>query len=659
MTARTGWGKDRLIRAAANESGSRGTASGEVSPDLPDPSEQGSSERGSQNGSLPRWDFSEISKSIPAQREETGQLIGEIPDILRKGEQLAEETGTQSNSSVVSWLETYLQKVDRIAGLLDEQFSYAYCNYTIATSDSAWIREINRLEEQSMPLSGYSTRFRLIFRDILRNLSLTPDSSGLKKFLAQLPAESIIQRLEYFLQRELEGLEHQMSPELEDLASDLQRSAGDAWGRLQSSMSSEMNCRWNDVTGETKTVVELRNLAFSPSRQVREKAYHLELSLWKRHETAFAAALNGVKGNSISLYNRRNYPDMLDPSLRSSRISRKTLDSLIQAMEDALPMFRRYLKRKASCLGQKTLAFYDLFAPVGEQTEEFSYREAEEFIVDRFNSFSPDLGEFARNAFKNRWIDAQPRSGKVGGAYMTDFPLHDEARILANFDGSFSAVSTLAHELGHAYHSAQLEGLDFINRDYPMTLAETASTFCETIVYHSAIEQARGDGKLALVEGLLMENTQVIVDILSRFRFERSLFQARQNGELSPHELNELMLDAQRETYGDAVDDSLRHPYMWAVKGHYYSTDLAFYNYPYAFGQLFALGLYSQFRENPGEFPETYRNLLRNTGTMSAVDLCRMAGFDIETPDFWKSGLSMLEPYVEWFENAAGNQRSS
>lgn len=651
MTARTGWGSKWLLRTAGN-GGGNGSPSKKQSPEHP---ERHNPER--KNPDLPRWDFSEIGEQMPGYREETERRIGELPGILRNGEQLA--TGSGDIQGVISWLESYLETADRIAGLLDEQFSYAYCNYTISTSDSTWIREINRLEEQSMPLNGYSTRFRLILRALLHNHSLEADVAGLKKLLDQVPSDNIIRRLEYFLQRELQGLEHQMSPEMEDLASDIQRSAGDAWGRLQSSMSSEMNCLWNPVTGEKKTLVELRNLAFSPSRHIREKAYNLELSLWKQHETAFAAALNGVKGNSISLYSRRNYTEMLEPSLRSSRISRKTLDSLIQAMEEALPMFRRYLKRKASYLGLKKLAFYDLFAPVGEQNRVFSYREAEDFIVERFNSFSPDLGDFARNAFRNRWIDAQPRSGKVGGAYMTDFPLHDQARILANFDGSFSAVSTLAHELGHAYHSSQLEGLDYINRDYPMTLAETASTFCETIVYHSAIEDAGEEGKLALVEGLLMENTQVIVDILSRFRFERSLFQARKGGELSPDELKGLMLEAQRETYGEGVDDGLRHPYMWAVKGHYYSTDLAFYNYPYAFGQLFALGLYAQFRENPREFPETYRNLLRNTGTMSAVDLCRMAGFDIETPEFWKSGLAMLEPYVEWFENAAGNQRSS
>jgi oligoendopeptidase F len=283
------------------------------------------------------------------------------------------------------------------------------------------------------------------------------------------------------------------------------------------------------------------------------------------------------------------------------------------------------------------------------QVKTWTYPEAREFIIQTFHGFSDDLGNFAAQAFDKRWIDAQPRTGKVGGAYCTDLPKPGESRILANFDGSFSSVSTLAHELGHAYHSYVLRDQPQLLRGYPMTLAETASIFCETIIYNTAIGNSQGFERLSLVEGILSESTQVIVDILSRFYFEKALFAARQESELSADQLCAAMLDAQKATYGDGLNQDELHPYMWAVKGHYYSPELAFYNFPYAFGQLFGLGLYAQYQNDPQGFPGVYRELLIETGRANAVDVCKTAGFDIESTDFWNQGLSAIVTHVNTF----------
>jgi oligoendopeptidase F len=602
-----------------------------------------------QNGSnsMPRWDFEAIEAHIEDQKAEAAQIIKDIPAMLEEGEDMG--TGGAGGPDL-TWLEGFLRRADLLSGLLDQLFSHAYCRYSIETGNAQRVKALNALEAMTVPLRGFFSRFRRILKDILAGRQLPESADGVSSLVALSPSGSIMPELEYFLQRELEEGTYQMSPELEDLASDLQRSAGDAWGRLQGSMSSEMSAEWNPVTHERKTLVELRNLAYSPDRATRKKAWALELMLWERNKLAFAGAINGVKGNSLSVYERRGYEDFIQPSIMSNRISRKTLDSLISAMEKALPRFRRYLKAKAAHLGVERLGFYDLFAPVGTSGKTYSYDEAKEYIVAQFAGFSEDLGKFAANAFDRRWIDAEPRAGKVGGAYMTDFPLSEEARIMANFDGSFSALSTLAHELGHGYHSHKLDGFRYLNRNYPMTLAETASTFCETIIYNSAIDSADDESRPGLIEGLLMENTQVIVDILSRFYFERELFNRRKDGEVSPDELCEIMLDAQKKTYGEGLNENELHPYMWAVKGHYYNVDLAFYNYPYAFGQLFAMGLYAQYRKDPEGFPAQYETILKNTGVMSAVDVCAASGFDIEREAFWSDGLDMLLPFIERFE---------
>jgi pepF/M3 family oligoendopeptidase len=445
-----------------------------------------------------------------------------------------------------------------------------------------------------------------------------------------------------------------MAPDLEDLANDLSRSGGDAWSRLHEAVSSTAQALWDPVTGERKTVIALRELAHHADRQVRERAYKAELEAWKSVEIPLAAALNGVKGTAITLDTRRGWKTpageyaMLWKSSFQSRISEKTLGALIATLEDSLPLFRGYLKTKARLLGIPVCAFYDLFAPVGAAcSRKWTWGETADFIANQFDAFDPGMGAFARHAFAFSWIDAEIREGKVGGAYCTDFPLTGESRILCNFDGSFDSVTTVAHELGHAWHHELVKDLPRSLSQYPMTLAETASIFAETLVFEGALQNTAPEERVGLIEGNLKDSCQVVVDILSRFYFERVLFEKRAKAELSPQELCELMLDAQRKTYGDGLDPALLHPYMWAVKSHYYQPSLGFYNYPYAFGLLFSLGLYAKAREVGPDFAHTYRKLLRLTGTAPAEVVARAAGFSIEEETFWQQGIDIIFQRIE------------
>ena len=605
---------------------------------------------------LASWDFTSIEPQIEPQKKEVAELMRALPSVLARGAKLL-SSSLASPSSLPStggpdlaWLEEVIAMSDRLAGLFSQLFSYSYCRYSIETGNTKWIKLLNSIETLAMPLTGYQSRFVTILNQLFDHWGLAKDSAGVSQLLKVAGEASGLREYAFFLVQSLEIAKYRMAPELEELAGDLQRNAGDAWDRLHSSLSSKMQVEWNPITHETKTMVELRNLAHHPQRHIRKKAHNLELKLWQDHETSFAAALNGVKGNSLSLYTRRGYEDFLQPSTQASHITRKTLNSLIAAMEESRPMFRRYFNAKAGQLGLQQLSFYDLMAPIEGGTQHFSYEEARDFIIEQFSGFSQDLGDFAQQAFDNHWIDADAHTGKVGGAYMTDFPLSEESRILINFDGTFDSLATLAHELGHGYHSAKLKGFRNINREYPMTLAETASTFCETIVYTSAMNKARGNEKLAIIEHQLLGSSQIIVDILSRFYFEKELFTRRKDGDLSPGELCAMMTDAQQQTYGNSLNEGEGHPYMWAVKGHYYGTNLAFYNYPYAFGQIFALGLYARYTADPEGFPQTYTQILQNTGTMSAEDLCAGEGFNIEDQQFWQDGLAMLDPFVKTFE---------
>jgi pepF/M3 family oligoendopeptidase len=323
---------------------------------------------------------------------------------------------------------------------------------------------------------------------------------------------------------------------------------------------------------------------------------------------------------------------------------------MLTAAREAFPDFRRYLRAKARLLGLERLAFYDLFAPVGNaEGREWSFDTAQEFVVRQFGTFAPHMAALAGRAFSERWIDAEPRAGKVGGAFC--MPLRaDESRILTNYNAAIGGVLTLAHELGHAYHNSCLASEASLNRSSPMTLAETASIFCETIVRSAALAEAGPDERLAILEAALQNACQVVVDITSRFLFEQEVFEKRRQRALSAEELCAIMRDAQLETYGDGLDPDALHPYMWAAKPHYYSSSRSFYNFPYMFGLLFGLGLYAISRREPDGFVARYDALLASTGRADAEQIAAQVGIDIRTPDFWRASFDMIREDISQFE---------
>ncbi|MGA2548281.1 MAG: M3 family oligoendopeptidase [Rectinemataceae bacterium] len=598
---------------------------------------------------VPRWDLSPIYPSLASPEfaaakariaELTVELIAHLP--------LAPAPiGAAKAEGLGDWLAKALELENATGSLYETLSAYAYASFSTATGDASTLVQLNAIEELGLPLR----RAEVLFRNALAARRAEVEA------LIDLreTRDPRVAGFAFHIREELFWQSRQMAPELEDLAADLSRSGGDAWARLQETLTSLASTVWNAETGERKTLVDLRNLAYDRDRAIREKAHRLERELCRSMKVPAAAALNGVKGFTVTLNARRGWAGALDKSIEQARITRETLDSLIGSLEESLPSWRRYLGAKARMLGLDKCAFFDLFAPVSGPGETYSFSRARDFIVEKFSSFDPEMGDFASRAFADCWIDAEPREGKVGGGYCIDFPEAKACRVLCNFDGSFNSVNTIAHELGHAWHAERVRGLPYVYTQYPMTLAETASIFSETLVFEGALKAASGSGqpaerRAALLELHLQDACQVIVDILSRFYFERSVFERRAKAELSPEELCELMLDAQKKSYGDGLDPERLHPYMWLVKGHYYSQDLAFYNFPYAFGQLFGAGLYARYEAEGRAFVKVYRGILEDTGKASAVTVTAKAGFDIEKPEFWREGLAIFARQVEEFE---------
>lgn len=604
------------------------------------------------DGEVPRWDLSAIYPSLASPEFAAAKArIAELTVELLAHLPLAPAPiGAAKAEGLGDWLARALELENASGSLFETLSAYAYATFTTATGDATALAQLNAIEELGLPLR----RAEVLFRNALAARRAEVEALLIDSSDARDPRVALFA---FHIREELFWQSRQMAPELEDLAADLSRSGGDAWARLQESLTSSAGAVWDAGTGERKTLVELRNLACDPDRAVREKAYGIELEVCQSLKAPVAAALNGVKGFTVTLNARRGWAGALDKSIEQARITRETLDSLIGSLEESLPSWRRYLHAKARTLALEKCAFFDLFAPLGEAGETYSFFQARDFIVDKFSSFDPEMGDFALRAFDGRWIDAEPREGKVGGGYCIDFPEAKACRVLCNFDGSFSSVNTIAHELGHAWHAERVRGLPYVYTQYPMTLAETASIFSETLVFEGALKAASRSGHPAARRGALLElhlqdACQVIVDILSRFYFERSVFERRARAELSPEELCDLMLDAQKRSYGDGLDPARLHPYMWLVKGHYYSQDLAFYNFPYAFGQLFGAGLYARYEAEGQSFVKAYRGILEDTGKESAVKVAANAGFDIEKPEFWREGLAIFARQVEEFEKA-------
>ncbi len=609
------------------------------------------------NNNIPRWNLDSLYPSLDS--KEYKNDLSELENTFSLLQDMLNKT---DKNSFPEWLNSYIDLLNKESSLLKTLQAFAYIIYSTDTTNPLFMNNLNKMDDYD----AQSTQLYIKFSEILAE-----NKDKLENFYKEYPEKK---EYSYLLNEIIEDKKHQMSAAEEALASKMSHTGSSAWSLLQEQIISNLK----DENG--KTFNELRNDANEASPELRKKSWEKEIELLAQNRIAFGAALNNLKGEKIALNEKRGWKEGIDNALFNSRLSKNTLNALIGAIEDSLPMWRKYFQAKADILRKNGLtqsktagtkehpgiAFYDLFAPVEKPnalgnsnsliSKKWTFKEACDYVVDEYNSFSKNMGDFAKNAIENQWIDAEVRPGKVGGAYDEDFPKGHQSRILSNFTGTFSDIITLAHELGHAFHFSCMKNKAPLFFNYPMTLAETASTFAETIVKQDMIEKSQGSDRMKILDLDLTDASQVLVDILCRFYFEESVFQARKSSELTADDFCRLMQEAQEKSYGNGLNDEKtadgknyteRHEYMWAVKSHYYIPELDFYNFPYAFGQLFAAGLYQRAKKEGSDFAKTYEMLLSQTGSMSCEELCLKAGFDITKKDFWKSGIEMYAKEVE------------
>lgn len=453
----------------------------------------------------------------------------------------------------------------------------------------------------------------------------------------------------YLLRNMVQDNRHLLSGDVEEALAKMDISGGAAWSSLQGFLTSSVEA---DCEGKKLTLSEVRNLAYSKEKKVRRAAYEAELACYDKIKDSVAYALNSIKMQDISECELRGFSSPLAKTLYYARMQEDTLKALLAAMEEYMSQFWRYLRLKAEKLGyQNGLPWYELFAPLGKSGKSYTTEEARDYLITVFSSFAPDMADMMKRAFAEEWIDFYPRNGKVGGAFCEALNSKKEFRVLTNFSGSFSDIVTLAHELGHGYHDFMVHDNETLNMDYSMPVAETASTFNENVITSYAIDHTTDDEeKLALLESQLSDAAQIMCDIYSRFLFESEVVKRRKNSFLFADELNEIMLNAQKKAYGNGLDQNFLHPYMWVCKSHYYSADLGFYNYPYAFGGLFARGLYAKYKKEGSAFVEKYKKMLKSTPVMSVEDVAKICDIDLTDKKFWMMSLHSYDAEIDEFE---------
>lgn len=541
----------------------------------------------------------------------------------------------EAQKNETEYLENLLKKQEEISKLTSRVFGYINLNLSADTQNAEAKQELVKMQA----LSG---KFALIDNKFKMHLD------GIKNLEEIVSKSAYLQEYQFLLSEAKEELAHTMSAELEVLSSELRQDGSSLWSQLQRHMTSMAEIEFR---GKKLSLTEIRNLAYSSDPEERKEAYFKELEIYKNIEDAVSFALAGIKGEVNTMVKHRKFASPLDEALFKSRMKKETLDALLEVMKESLPVFRKYLRHKAKLLGHKNgLPWYDLFAPLGKSEKKYTVEEAQEFILKQFGSFSPDLRALAEKAFKNNWIDYLPRKGKVGGAFCSNNLALKESRILTNFGGEIGDIITIAHELGHAYHGEQIFKEAPLNSHYTMPVAETASNLCETIAKKAAYREAESkEEKIHILETDLQDSTQVIVDIYSRYLFEHSAFEARKQSLPSAKDFNHLMLEAQKEAYGDGLDPECLNSGMWINKSHYYSGGLSFYNFPYAFGLLFAKGIYAKYLEEGSAFVPKLDNLLRATGKMKVEEVAKLVGIDLSDPSFWKAGLDTIASDIDEF----------
>jgi oligoendopeptidase F len=535
------------------------------------------------------------------------------------------------------WTEC-LGDLDHLDSSFSEAWSFVSCLVAENTGDEKARLLRNRLTQTEAVIRSLHTLLE-------SKLALIPEESW-----KRLLNEPEIRPVAFSLEEMRENAREKMSDELETLAGNLSVDGYHAWGQLYTNVISRILI---PLEADGKRVFLSAGQAFNkmshPDSGIRRKVFREWEKAWEREADLCAAILNHLAGFRLQLYRHRGWDDVLREPLKQNRMKPETLKAMWNAVNEGKSRLVKYLERKARILGLEKLDWCDLSAPLTGNETVYAYDEAARMIVEQFRQFSPEMADFAEQAFRNRWIEAENRPGKRTGGFCTPFPRSRQTRIFMTFSGTADNVMTLAHELGHAWHQRVMADLPSLAQKYAMNVAETASTFAEWLMTDAALHRAGSrEEKARILDNRLQRAVSFFMDIHSRFLFETRFYEERKKGPVSAERLSSLMEEAQKEAFLNALGEY--HPHFWASKLHFYNTRVPFYNFPYTFGYLFSTGIFARAREEGSSFAQKYARLLRDTGRMKVEELAaKHLDVDLTSMEFWKKSVEMILKDVDEF----------
>jgi len=585
------------------------------------------------------WTLDNIYTSFDSKKFKTDmeQLENYINDMKE-----LEFNNCVDDKSSSSKMEEFLKLHNEYKKLYSTLSSFAYLIMNADFENTEAMDILDDIENKNIGLTEVLVRFSR-WLNTVANLDKIIDAS---EYLSEH---------KFYLSELLLKSKYLLSDKEEVIIAKMQQTGSQAWQKLYMELTTATTIEVTiDGIEENVTLPELRNMTYEKNDVLRKTAYYAENELCKRMAQTCANCINGISGEALTIYKMRGYYSPLDKVLIHSRMDIETLNAMISAIEESLPVFHQYYYKKAEILGHKSkLPFYDIYAPISDVNTKVSYMDTKNLLISSFQTFSEELGCFAKKAFEDKWIDAEPRKGKANYGLSVDiFPIK-ESRIMTNFNENYIDISILAHEIGHAYHSSKLYDKKILNTEYPIPIAETASIFCETIINNELLKVLTGNEALVILERSISDAAYYIVDFYGRYLLENKMFEKRKLGQMSVEELNELTANCMGKAYGDGIEPETIHPYMWMNKVGFFMAGNEYLNFPYFFGVLFSKGLYAEYMKKGQSFVEEYDKLLSYTTANSIVDIAKLMNIDVHSIDFWRNSLKLIEKDIDKFINIA------
>ncbi len=573
------------------------------------------------------WDLEAIFPG-GSNSEELKLYIGELEKEIKELDQ-------EIKGEIQSW-PVFINRIQKTGGKLREVGSFIGCLNAQNTKDEKAKLLGRKMQQLSASLQS-------VFTTLDKQMLQIPEAHW-EKLLEEMS------ELTYNLEERRQRAAELMPEEKEKLATDLSVDGYHGWSDLYNVITGRITIPFM-VKGEKKnlSIGQAANIFADPDPDVRQEMGKKWEEAWTEEAEICANALNHLGGFRLNLYRHRGWDSVLKEPLEINRMAPQTLDVMWEVIEDNKNVFVRFLDRKAKMLGLEKLRWCDLRAPVGENSKGFPFDEGANFIVNQFEQFSPGMADFARQAFSQRWVEAEDRGSKRQGAFCTSFPMSEQTRVFMTYSGTAGNISTLAHELGHAFHQHAMKGLPLLSQRYAMNVAETASTFAEMVVADAALRNARDEEeKIALLGDKVGKSISFFMDIHCRFLFENEFYAARKRGPVGTDQLNKIMENAQKKAFREGLADY--HPHFWASKLHFYITAVPFYNFSYTFGYLFSSGIYAMASQAGENFEQKYIDLLRDTGRMQVEDLARKhLDVDLTQREFWQKAVNLAAEDAEEF----------